>query len=676
MKKMVSLVTVVMVLLTMAVFPAGMEVSATAIGTVYGASTYAQSCLDIASGAKLGVDTDENTAVQGVAGPWSAELLFEGFDWKHGVYDWHKADIVYAKWWGYTALSQEDLFYWDYWHAGFPEHHRGNSVMMDPNTAGNFRLVPNSSDPQWGYSKVALSFEAPEDGLYEFAPETGLTQTFKNMGAVDGNAAAAAGRVRITVNNNKIWPADAAWFELAKGAETAIPNIQYSLREGDVLRVEAVGIEYGGTAQYLIAITASAQMTYLGDFVYLPGTVFGASGYAQDCINVATTAGLRDNDNDTAAVQSTANPWRAEILFNGFDWKYDLYDWQEADIIYSRWWGYYALSQNLLYFWGDWQSGFPEHHRANSVMLDPNAPGTFRLGPNNQDPQWGYSKVALSFTAPQDGLYEFAPESGFAQIFKDSGPIKGGATDNTITGVRITVNDTKIWPASTDWFALDNAGAAQISIPTLEQLMEKDDILRVEAVYISGTGTDECQVAVTASAQMTYLEPFTYEAEATPDTKAFTSAEYSYSPVTAQTFTVTNTGNQPLSGLTAALASGADFEITSILSAASLASEGTATVSVRPKSGLVSGAYSDTLQIRGNDGIVIDIAVSFTVMPKAFTPTETESLTEAFTEVLLRQKTVSQLSPGDQALLALCVEDSPATVDIADFLAMKERAAE
>ena len=484
--------------------PAGMGADAIEADTVFKASDYAKKALAKASG----LNGNSSRAFTDVVDPWSAELLFDGFDWKYGIYDWHEADIVYARWNNYHALSQQTLNWGNTWRLGDTGHHRANSVNLDPNNQGNFLMIPQSAFPQYGLSSVGLAFKVPADGRYAFAPESGLFQTFKNINPINssGTVTGSVASVRITVNGRKIWPADKAWLELTNGvSEEAIPRMERNLNEGDVFRIEvkSENTENTDENEYRVNVTASAQMTYLGEIeVSDTGTVFAASEYAYDCLDAA--GGLAENSDARKTFQSAAGPWAAELLFENFDWKQGVYTWTGADIIYAKWWGYHALSQNNLYWQGGWNPGFPEHHRANSVMLDPNAPGDFRFVPNNQDPQWGYSRVGLSFKAPDDGWYEFAPEKGLTQVFKNAGPVVPTPGAESTAGVRITVNGKKIWPIGSDWLALKNDGTEE-AIPRIQYNLLAGEVFRIEAIWLGGSVNANCQIAVTASGQMTYL---------------------------------------------------------------------------------------------------------------------------------------------------------------------------
>ena len=116
----------------------------------------------------------------------------------------------------------------------------------------------------------------------------------------------------------------------------------------------------------------------------------------------------------------------------------------------------------------------------------------------------------------------------------------------------------------------------------------------------------------------------TYTATVSPNAHTFAAATYDYGAQTAQQFTITNTGNQPLANLSASL-SGGDFEISTGLSSNTLATpSGTATISVRPTTGLDANAaaYTDTLVIRwNNDGGGLSVNLSFAV--NQATPTVT-----------------------------------------------------
>jgi hypothetical protein len=105
----------------------------------------------------------------------------------------------------------------------------------------------------------------------------------------------------------------------------------------------------------------------------------------------------------------------------------------------------------------------------------------------------------------------------------------------------------------------------------------------------------------------------TYTATTDPATKTF-AATVGYGAQPAQQFTVRNTGTGPLTNVNASIGSFSPiFEISAGLSATTIAAGGTATVSVRPKTGLAVGTYQDELTIAGDRGLSVKVPLSFTV---------------------------------------------------------------
>lgn len=105
-------------------------------------------------------------------------------------------------------------------------------------------------------------------------------------------------------------------------------------------------------------------------------------------------------------------------------------------------------------------------------------------------------------------------------------------------------------------------------------------------------------------------------AEITPSNEAFPTATRGYDVQTAQLFTISNTGPEPITGLSASLGS-ENFEISTALANTRIDIGQTATVSVRPKTGLSAGTYTDRLTITGSNGISLTADLSFTVNPSS-----------------------------------------------------------
>ena len=113
----------------------------------------------------------------------------------------------------------------------------------------------------------------------------------------------------------------------------------------------------------------------------------------------------------------------------------------------------------------------------------------------------------------------------------------------------------------------------------------------------------------------------TYTASVTPANRTFTTAQPGYSNANmAQVFTIANTGSGPLTNVTATFAGGTNssFEIVSDAGLSNTIGAGTASsapVSVRPRAGLAqsAAAYTDTLRIRGDNNLALNIPLSFSV---------------------------------------------------------------
>lgn len=111
-----------------------------------------------------------------------------------------------------------------------------------------------------------------------------------------------------------------------------------------------------------------------------------------------------------------------------------------------------------------------------------------------------------------------------------------------------------------------------------------------------------------------YVKP-TYAISANPGTLDFGSETEGYADApAAQIVTITNIGNQSVTvnlptSATYTITAGTEFES----GTATLASDGTATFTVQPNTGLAIGSHSETLNISGSDGTSASVKLSFTV---------------------------------------------------------------
>ena len=164
---------------------------------------------------------------------------------------WRDVGYVFGEYYGSHMMTS----------AGRVAHE--HNVSLSRTTQGMFYLVPISYGEQVGHESTALTFIAPESGVWAFGAD-GLADSkaryFTNTTDTDplDNRGAMAG-VRITVNGEKLWPASGEWYRLAPGESVAIPRLKAALQTGDVLRIEAVCLENAGRDRR-VALSASGRM--------------------------------------------------------------------------------------------------------------------------------------------------------------------------------------------------------------------------------------------------------------------------------------------------------------------------------------------------------------------------------------------------------------------------------
>jgi len=180
----------------------------------------------------------------------------------------------------------------------------------------------------------------------------------------------------------------------------------------------------------------------------------------------------------------------------------------------------------------------------------------------------------------------------------------------TITGLSAALSSTANFEISA---ALSPASIAPGGTATVSVRPKTGLAANTYTATLTVTGSNG--VSLPASLSFTVSATATYTATISPTSKTFTGATVGYGTQAAQEFTITNTGSGTITGLSAALSSTANFEISAALSTTSIAPGGTATVSVRPKTGLAANTYTATLTITGSNGVSLPATLSFTVNP-------------------------------------------------------------
>lgn len=248
----------------------------------------------------------------------------------------------------------------------------------------------------------------------------------------------------------------------------------------------------------------------------------------------------------------------------------------------------------------------------------------------------GTVKIAKS-SIPDGFLYVYNEQYNGDYRTDYAGGVRPIDRYNTTPAYDVTYALSNILSSNTaPYVAKDTAYTTTLSVTDANQYMLPADI----TVTVGGT-------ALTAGTDYTYnaetgeLTVFakkitgalhiaaegvkkTWEIRVSPEDIDFGTADYGYNEITAQTVTIQNTGNQTLTMKTPALAPVTDFEMTlgSAFGAngqAVLAPNESATVTVRPKTGLGAGRYSDILEItdttnKVSEAVFLEFVVQETIV--------------------------------------------------------------
>jgi hypothetical protein len=175
-----------------------------------------------------------------------------------------------------------------------------------------------------------------------------------------------------------------------------------------------------------------------------------------------------------------------------------------------------------------------------------------------------------------------------------------GESNGKITGLMVNKEcEYKIAGASSYNTATTNAYGQITDLPT--------------GTYVVRYPDNDLHAASPDSNTVTIGEnALTYTAAVSPLSHTFTAAKLNYTQQAEQQFTITNTGTGTISGLTASLDNG-DFTITNMVIVSQIAPNQTATINVRPKTGLAIGTHTGTLTITGNNDVSVNASLTFIV---------------------------------------------------------------
>ena len=196
-------------------------------------------------------------------------------------------------------------------------------------------------------------------------------------------------------------------------------------------------------------------------------------------------------------------------------------------------------------------------------------------------------------------------------------PMLTAGTVNRTSDTDATVTFTSD-EAGTYFYEVVNSGEgapADITSGTIYTLTSDTNIITLtnltagaKDIYIVAKDAAGNQSATLKIEIPTYVEPvYSISADTELD---FGSVYTGYAQPAAQTVTITNNGNQPLT-LTQP-ASTSSFEV-GTLSTTELAAGEKATFTVQPKAGLAVGTYSEYIAVSGSEDATVTITASFTV---------------------------------------------------------------
>ncbi|MBR7071476.1 MAG: dockerin type I repeat-containing protein [Clostridia bacterium] len=108
-------------------------------------------------------------------------------------------------------------------------------------------LNANSYNTEYWWDMAGLQYKAPEDGDYVLTCAI-LTPVFGENGSFT-DASKMEGRVVVTLNGKKIWPADTEFSSVTQSKFPSFRPLKVSMKEGDVLRFESYGALIGGNGK-------------------------------------------------------------------------------------------------------------------------------------------------------------------------------------------------------------------------------------------------------------------------------------------------------------------------------------------------------------------------------------------------------------------------------------------
>ena len=192
-----------------------------------------------------------------------------------------------------------------------------------------------------------------------------------------------------------------------------------------------------------------------------------------------------------------------------------------------------------------------------------------------------------------------------------------------VTGVSLNKNTLELYTGKRETL-IATVEPSDATNPAVNWSSDKPEVATVEGgtvtakaagtATITATAADSSGVSATCTVTVTQS---TYSISADTTALDFGSVYTGYTQPAAQTVTITNTGNQPLTLTQPAPTT--SFEVGTLTDTELTAGE-KATFTVQPKAGLAVGTYSENITVSGSEGATVTIPAGFTVEQRDNTP--------------------------------------------------------
>ena len=310
-------------------------------------------------------------------------------------------------------------------------------------------------------------------------------------------------------------------------------------------------------------------------------------------------------------------------------------------------------------------------------------PYTAKLEATGNGITWSASGLPDGLTLNSDGTINGTPTTAGTSTFTVTATNSAGSDSKAFTltvtqpVISVSLNESNLSMFTGDTATLtatvqpENATNKAVNWSSSDEGVATVDtngnITAVKAGTAAITATAEDDSNISATCMVTVIDK-TYTISADPTALNFGSAYTGYTQPAAQTVTVKNTGNQPVT-LTQP-ASTNSFEV-GTLSTTNLAVGETATFTVQPKAGLSAGTYSDTIAVSDTNNATSSIIASFAV--KSQPPTVSEKTIDAIQDAQPGETVTVDLSHGSTKLdkevfETLAGKDVTLVVDLGDGL--------